>query len=95
KTITEFTENIYGGGKGESYCSQMILTDNMNQLTVGIDRNFGLGRYQYNQGKSVWFYRNYGKVYFNPIASDSSATITLEEGEKLFARGFYHFSPKI
>lgn len=21
----------------------MILTDNMNQLTIGIDRNFGLG----------------------------------------------------
>lgn len=40
KTITEFTENIYGGGKGESYCSQMILTDNMNQLTIGIDQIF-------------------------------------------------------
>ncbi|MEX1447002.1 BppU family phage baseplate upper protein [Enterococcus sp. C76] len=94
KDITDFTEDIYGGIKGESYCSKMIIADDMNQLVIGIDRNFGLGRYQYNQGKSVWFYRNYGKVYFNLIASDSSTTIKLEEGEKLFAKGYYIFESK-
>lgn len=95
KELTDLKNDIYGGINGESHCSQLVISDNENQLLIGIDRNFGIGRYQYNQGKSVWFYRKYGKVYFNPIASDSSATITLEEGEKLFARGFYHFSPKI
>ncbi len=95
KELTDLKNDIYGGINGESHCSQLVISDNENQLLIGIDRNFGIGRYQYNQGKSVWFYRKYGKVYFNPIASDSSATITLEEGEKLFARGLYHFSPKI
>ncbi|WP_165004314.1 MULTISPECIES: hypothetical protein [unclassified Enterococcus] len=90
--IKNFTKDIFGSSRKDSTTSQFVLTDGTNQLSVSIDTSFGIGNYQHNQTKSVWFYRNYGKVYFNPIASSENTPFRMEKGEKFSAKGSYQFT---
>jgi len=69
------------------------LSDSSNQLSLKIDPTVGIGNYRYNPTDSVWFYRSYGKVYFNPIATKDAAPLRLIKGQSFRVKGSYQFSP--
>lgn len=93
--IKNLSQDIYGGSKINSNCSKIVLTDGSNNLSIGIDPNYGIGDFKYNSHDCRWFYRNYGKVYFNPISMQKNDPLRLNKGEILKARGFYSFEKRI
>ncbi|MBE8787329.1 hypothetical protein [Enterococcus hirae] len=91
--IRNFTKDIWGSSKKKSQTTQLILSDSSNQLSLKIDPTVGIGNYRYNPTDSVWFYRSYGKVYFNPIATKDAAPLRLIKGQSFRVKGSYQFSP--
>ncbi|MBO1090060.1 hypothetical protein [Enterococcus hirae] len=92
--IKDFTKDIWGSSRRNSRVSQIVLSDAANQLILSVDPSFGIGNYQYNPTNSSWFYRNYGKVYFNPISFSEKAPLRMEKGEYFSAKGYYQFIPE-
>ena len=91
--IRNFTKDIWGSSRKKSQTTQLVLSDRSNQLSLTIDSTVGIGNYRYNPTASVWFYRSYGKVYFNPIAAEDLAPLRLVKGQGFIAKGSYQFSP--
>ncbi|MBO0432879.1 hypothetical protein [Enterococcus sp. DIV0660C] len=92
--IKNFSYDIFGSSKEKSNCSKLILSDGANYLTMEIDPSYGIGNYEYNKNNSIWFYKQYGKLYFNLIASEKNSPLYVEKGKILRARGFYKFERK-
>lgn len=90
--IRNFTKDIWGSSRKHSKTNELILSDGSNQLSLTIDPTVGIGNYQYNPTDSVWFYRSYGKMYFNPIATEDLAQLRLVKGQGFIAKGSYQFS---
>ncbi|ENZ5599050.1 hypothetical protein ACGWY2_001384 [Enterococcus hirae] len=90
--IRNFTKDIWGSSRKHSKTNELILSDGSNQLSLTIDPTVGIGNYQYNPTDSVWFYRSYGKMYFNPIATEDLAPLRLVKGQGFIAKGSYQFS---
>ncbi|ASV80983.1 hypothetical protein GUJ14_05440 [Enterococcus hirae] len=90
--IRNFTKDIWGSSRKHSETNELILSDGSNQLSLTIDPTVGIGNYQYNPTDSVWFYRSYGKMYFNPIATEDLAPLRLVKGQGFIAKGSYQFS---
>ncbi|EMF0394216.1 hypothetical protein IGJ18_000220 [Enterococcus sp. AZ078] len=90
--IRNFTKDIWGSSRKHSKTNELILSDGSNQLSLTIDPTVGIGNYQYNPTDSVWFYRSYGKLYFNPIATEDLAPLRLVKGQGFIAKGSYQFS---
>ncbi|AND71521.1 MULTISPECIES: hypothetical protein [Enterococcus] len=90
--IRNFTKDIWGSSRKHSETNELILSDGSNQLSLTIDPTVGIGNYQYNPTDSIWFYRSYGKVYFNPIATKDLAPLRLVKGQGFVAKGSYQFS---
>lgn len=90
--IRNFTKDIWGSSRKHSKTNELILSDGSNQLSLTIDPTVGIGNYQYNPTDSVWFYRSYGKMYFNPIATEDLVPLRLVKGQGFIAKGSYQFS---
>lgn len=90
--IRNFTKDIWGSSRKHSKTNELILSDGSNQLSLTIDPTVGIGNYQYNPTDSVWFYRSYGKMYFNPIATEDLDPLRLVKGQGFIAKGTYQFS---
>lgn len=91
--IKNFSQDIFGSSKEQSNCSKLILSDAANYLIMGIDPTYGIGNYEYNKDNSIWFYKQYGKLYFNLIAKED-LPLYIKKGSVLKARGYYQFERK-
>ncbi|EGP5602552.1 hypothetical protein HQ955_12365 [Enterococcus faecium] len=94
-------ENDFQGGKvSESDCHELVVDAlwDEDQLRLFVDPTYGLGNYRKNADSYRWFYRGYGKVYFNLIATTDAASgkvlrspLVLKKGQVVSARGGYQF----
>lgn len=91
KWIDDLSSNIYGGDKTVSSTNCMQFTGEYKKCTMFYDPNFGLGKMKYNNSYR-WFYRDYGKAYFNLINEDDGP-ITFKAGEIFACRGGYKLEP--
>lgn len=91
--IKNFSQDIFGSNKEKSNCSKLILSDAANYLIMGIDSTYGIGNYEHNKDNSIWFYKQYGKLYFNLIAKED-LPLYIKKGSVLKARGYYQFERK-
>lgn len=92
--IKNLSQDIYGGSKLDSDCAEITISDGLNDLIISIDSNYGIGDYKYNINDCRWFYRNYGKIYFNPISKTKNNPLYLKNNQTLKAKGFYLFKKK-
>lgn len=93
-------KDFQGGKVSESDCHELAVDAlwDEDQLRLFVDPTYGLGNYRKNADSYRWFYRGYGKVYFNLIATTDAASrevlrppLVLKKGQVVSARGGYQF----
>nr|DAH82303.1 MAG TPA: hypothetical protein [Caudoviricetes sp.] len=93
--MTSYDTAVYGGIYEDSKPKAMRFAGPSKIVTMGFDTD-----YTHNNTRPSWFYREYGKAYYQPLASFDNVTggetyTSLTPSNTLEYNGYYKFEDKL